>query len=1312
MTAKPANAERQAKGKAEVAHEPARDAGPGAGSSVALADALPGWTPADPIHHLGPPQVAALQRSAGNHAVADLLRLQDPGVQRTPASAPPKPGTGPAAKLAPFNSYADLLNGFQDLATALINRGGAGLDTVHFGPDLTPAHRSLLWTIRTALIEAQDTDPANRHKAAGTWRAVSGRLLTAVGEAGKLGAPTDAIASVNDQIAMINKRLGSARGRKDVPEAESGEDYVDTIKAIDQLFIESMGLLEGGPSIIREEAPGRPDIEVNSAVVELNAERRALISGVKLGSHATSRHAQLVERLRSTLILMRSEKAGSAYAASARWRSIEGELRYVLQRGAHYVDGDLSEAVGRLEHTKEMIDAHYAAVHTGNLEAVLSKKRDKGELKERREFAEKWGPGMQAVVAEKIAVEDVGNAFDIIQNHLVKSDREGEWNISNGGTSMRIREDQAANLHALAQQQLKSYIASLVTALVAAREDYDSIKLGNSRTKLRVLGFLGGADDPGSFEKETADLIVMRDQTVKPMIERGDYVGAFKLIMDLKPQIEKRVKAEADYDADLDSGYRRLAVTMSIVQVALVSLVPIAGEAALATAPMWAVGLTATAAGGGGAFIGEGTRQLVTGDHDASRLGKTTLSGVAIGTTAFTGPAAKQFGTFMTGGSGGFAATGFEAAASGTFGGVQSVAQGGTFGEGFAGNFLGTMGSKFTGLLPGSLQTGVPGKIVQVGVGAGIGELTTGDPLGGAVGALVPSVVSKGPHPAGGHEEAAPATGGAPTEATAGRAPATAGGAPATTDSSLPLPGLGGGVPEGPAVGATTVPGTFAPLESAAPAGPAVGAETTPGTFPPRPPAPPTAPAVAAETIPGSGIQERPPSTPAGAGTAPDGLAGRPVPAGGATTAADGLANRAAAAPADGAIPVGAATGDAGANSVVPGAPADKRVPVSAATGDAGAGSVVPGAPADRAAAPQPTGVDPALDATGRPAPTPGEAATGQPGQVGGPQPGNQPVIRPPAAAQQPRSKGRPLLPNAQVPADLPQSSDPAYRYDKLVAGGQQIRHDITGRPDFDAKADLAAGGAVPTSGPTATYAKEEAGRFQRTGEKPAAGLSKDEAYVVKDTLDGDRKYLFKPVEAEYAIPRAEARGIDEQAPREVAGPMVAEQLGIDAPRGKLVTIGDKQGVLIEWREQNSLSDLALQDPEGFKRLIESEAFREALQTTDALDYLINNLDRATNFGNYLYEFTPDGKLKLTPIDHALTFTSTRERASIDAYTRELPERYPPDLVQRLEQLSKNRAEFIEKIRPFVGDAAVEGFSHRLDIMIEDMHVKQRTGRS
>lgn len=303
-----------------------------------------------------------------------------------------------------------------------------------------------------------------------------------------------------------------------------------------------------------------------------------------------------------------------------------------------------------------------------------------------------------------------------------------------------------------------------------------------------------------------------------------------------------------------------------------------------------------------------------------------------------------------------------------------------------------------------------------------------------------------------------------------------------------------------------------------------------------------------------------------------------------------------------------------------------------------------------------------------------------------------------PAAGASGRPKARPLLPDSIVPQDLPEASTPAI--DPMRAASPSAFD--------DAGHDLPPASQLRSTTPSADYPIEQPGRYKATGEKPVAGVSAEKSYVVEDALDG-KSYLFKPKKGELPIDRAEARGIreGEQAPREVAAPMVAEALGLDAPKGRLATIDGEQGVLVEWRASNSLKDLAITDPQGFMRLVRSKTFRDAMTSVDALDYLVNNLDRGTNFGNYLYEFTPDG-LKLTPIDHGLTFTSTKDRASIEAYTRDLPEKYPPDLAANLERLDRNRGEFVEKLRPFVGDAAVDGFVHRLDIMLEDMRMKGR----
>ena len=629
--------------------------------------ALSGWSPADPLPQLGQQQVVALQRTAGNRAVASLLHGPGLNVQRAPAQTGAKAGAKAAPKGPSFDSYADLVNDFQELAAAFINKGGAGLGSVTFGKDLVSAHRSLLTSVRTVFVWAQTGDAASMQKAAGSWPSVSGRLLDAIAQAKAMNMPGGPLAATVDAIAMVNKRLGSAKGRKDVPQADSYEDVDDTIRAIDALVWESATLPRAGSSgIVTEETPGRPDIVVSDGMKQIYQAYRDRVNAVKFGGKATAAHAQLLESLRGALILAGTEKAGSAYAALSKWRQLEGQLQYLLKRGGHYeiINLDIPAVAGRMAQTRAALDSHYAYVHGGNLQAVLTKKRAPGELQARKKVAESLGGDVKRGLAEATSIEDFQNAMDVIQNHLVKSSRPGEWTITNGPTSMQIRDDQAADLRAKADAALRSYIQSLVTALARAREDYDSIKLGNSRTKLRILGAIGGADDPGSFDAETARMIQLRDKTVKPLIDRGDFVGAFKIIIDEKPQVEKRVKAEADYDADLDTGYRRLATTMAVVQVALIALVPVAGEAALATAPVWAVGATAVGAGAGGAFVGKGNRQIVTGDHDAGGRGR-TWQGAVIGGGAVAPALTRQAGGVLAAGGEGFAATGGEAIASG-----------------------------------------------------------------------------------------------------------------------------------------------------------------------------------------------------------------------------------------------------------------------------------------------------------------------------------------------------------------------------------------------------------------------------------------------------------------------------------------------------------------------------------------------------------------------------------------------------------------------------------------------------------------------
>jgi len=75
--------------------------------------------------------------------------------------------------------------------------------------------------------------------------------------------------------------------------------------------------------------------------------------------------------------------------------------------------------------------------------------------------------------------------------------------------------------------------------------------------------------------------VTVRDKIVYPMVDRGELVKAFNMVMAQKGVVERQAKEVADYDEDLDVGYKRLARSMQVLEVALTSLVPVAGQAAL-----------------------------------------------------------------------------------------------------------------------------------------------------------------------------------------------------------------------------------------------------------------------------------------------------------------------------------------------------------------------------------------------------------------------------------------------------------------------------------------------------------------------------------------------------------------------------------------------------------------------------------------------------------------------------------------------------------------------------------------------------------
>ncbi len=817
-------------------------AGPTAASPAADVRPLPGWSPGSPPARLPPPSLAGLQRSAGNRATANLLR-----VQRAPALAGKPAAKTSAPKKSSFDSYADLLNGFQELAAAFNNKGGKGLDTVRMGKDLAPAHRSLLWTTRVVLIQAQGSDQDAKRRAIHLWPGLAKKLNTAVEEARGLGLSRGGLAATADAIEILGRRFAELRGEK--VETRSAEDVVETVLAIDALLQVNAGLVEAGAGIQREEAPGRADVQVSGGMVELNQKYRDRLQAVKVGQYVSTRHAALVEALRSALILMRTEKANSANAARVKWHQIEGELRYMIESAklyaATYPEVDPGSALGRLQATRAIIDQHYGAVHRDNLQVLLSKKRDPGEIQARQKVAKTFGGDVARGLAEKTSVEDFRNALDVIQNHLVKSpERPGEWVISNGPSSMRIWEADALSLRAKAAGALKTYMQELYSALVHAQIDYEDILRGTNKFKRSVLGFFGGADDPGDFSDHTRRLWAVRQNTVFPLVEAGKFVEAFDVIIKEKPAIEIAIKREHDYDMDLDKGYSRLSTTMKVVQVALVSLVPVAGEAALAVegTSLLAVGGTAIASGSGGAALAETGRQLYTGERDIGKVGSAAWSGGVIGAGAIAPGVTRSMGGSISRTLGTSEAFG-EYGASAVVGGTQSKLGGGTFTEGAVGGGLGWGAGKAT---PKPLQQGVPSKVVQAGTGAGVAAVTGQDPIAGATGGLVGSFAK--PPPAG-----------PPKGPPGGKPPPHAGDTVPGTESAVKPP-----APPPPGAG-DTIPGPGIPQRPPAP--PPGAGDTIPGTgIPRRPPAPPPG---AGDTIPGTGIARRPPATPPPGDTLP-----------------------------------------------------------------------------------------------------------------------------------------------------------------------------------------------------------------------------------------------------------------------------------------------------------------------------------------------------------------------------------------------------------------------------------------------------------
>ncbi len=952
---------------------------------------------------LGSDDLLDLQRLAGNRAVVSSL----PGVvqrkelapakgsAKPPGAKPPSPKpVAPGSKLAPRNSYIDLVNAFQDLAAAAVNKGGVGLSTVKFGPDLTRVHRSLLWQVRTTLIQAADKDHEVRVKAGWYWPTLARKVLGVVEEARHAQLPGGPLAAVTEQVAMLNRKFGKGRPGKADPEVETAEDYVDAVNAANGLLWEFSRMGEAGAGIIREEVPGRKDILVSQGVLDLNAKQRAALNGVKFGSDLNKRRRKVMDTLRKALLLARSEAPGSAYRAQVLYRSIQGDLQYMAVRAPTY-DVDTTYLKGAVPKTAEALATHYSWVHQDNIRHALTKERSKEEVKTEQAIKKVGGKGAEVALKQMRAVQDLQRAIEVIERSLAPSpDRPGEWILTSGQTVIRVQADQALALRSTAATQLKGFMAQLVKAMVQVYLTYDSIKRGNSSFKLSVLGGLGGASDPGDQESARTLLINQRDKVVYPLVDEGRLVEALKTILFFQEYVSARAKEVGAYDEDLDVGYKRLATIATVVQVALVALVPVAGQAAIATgAGALAVGGTAVVAGGGGAALGETGRQVITGeDIDPTKIGKAAYRGGVIGAGAIAPVATKHLGTVIAGGGTGTTLVGANALAAGTVGAIHSKLGGGSAGEGFVGGAVGS--------LAGSAHPGPRTDCRQAAVAEyadpGWRRCRNRWRLRAAI-------------PSPGPRAASPAR-----SALARPCRARAAGRHLLRrrrDAAETLTGVGiqprppappTGAPVGAPIGSETIRGTgIAPRPPATP----IGSETAPGTgIAPRPPAVPIA-VGPGQTIPGVGINPRLPASPITGETQPGvGIPTR-TPAPGSVGSADTQPQP----------QVRRGTGSADTDrpgAVAPNAPSPVRA--SAPTVEQ-PGAVAPNAPSPvRVSAPTVEGAGSALPSS---------------------------AVRPPTREQ---PKGRALLPESEVPRDLTPATKPAFVKVAPDQVGQDPKRDIT----------------------------------------------------------------------------------------------------------------------------------------------------------------------------------------------------------------------------------------------------------------------------
>jgi hypothetical protein len=264
-----------------------------------------------------------LQATAGNQAVNRLIQRYSHSeashAQRAPAAAPARsPGDSNER-----NDFVDLLNGVGELALTAVNEGGRRLETVRFGPDLSPAHRRLLGRMRTVLIQAQDQSPEARRAAIAGWPGVEARVREAMQQARLLRIPMAVLSVIDDDLDTVRERYVHARQKGPSP----AEDYTDFTNGVS-------GLLE----VVDREYIDKDTGVAPTNIAEINARQRAALGDVSFGPHLSENHRNTLNVLRTALICARTESPGSARAAQGLWQSAKGDVVFDLKFASKYLE--------------------------------------------------------------------------------------------------------------------------------------------------------------------------------------------------------------------------------------------------------------------------------------------------------------------------------------------------------------------------------------------------------------------------------------------------------------------------------------------------------------------------------------------------------------------------------------------------------------------------------------------------------------------------------------------------------------------------------------------------------------------------------------------------------------------------------------------------------------------------------------------------------------------------------------------------------------------------------------------------------------